>query len=444
MATIGSVVLELQANTAQFHQEIGKARESLGQTGKVFTSTEHVAASFAAKGIGAVIPAVQGFEFSLARMIRSTMGATGALGMLGQAGLVVGGVLAVAALVQVTQDYVKMGESVASYTARMKKAAEEEKAFLDQKKQFATMNLGFETQLMQKMTERRGLVLTNERDELGAAWATLEGRRAIIELETRARQRTIVEQVKMGASRDLLERSSNAIAIADRLLAQDQYTQKVNKIFQQQTEDQVKTWQAETRTLLDELKTRLAARQQFEAQLGQGATALGLTDNIAAGFAKVRAIQDAMDRAGRDLAFLERQGLVGQTESIDERHRLMRAAITSLENVQQEFAGTQSVVDAVQKALMRFSLGNFGAEIEKGRTWVDQLISTDQQLVAIQDAVQAKFRELPAVLAAADIAFAASASAAAQFRKELQDVRTDADATTVALQRLAVALSSSQ
>src|SRR5438309_1934710 len=38
---------------------MGRARESLGQTSRSFSSTEHSAARFAAQGLGAVVPAAQ-------------------------------------------------------------------------------------------------------------------------------------------------------------------------------------------------------------------------------------------------------------------------------------------------------------------------------------------------------------------------------------------------
>src|SRR5947208_9509136 len=129
MPPIGSLSLELTANTAVFHQEMGRARESLGQTSRSFGTAEHSAALFAAKGLGAVIPAAQGFEYSIARVVNSALRAGSALRLGGLAAVGVGLGLAAVEGTKKAAEFLALGESVSHFTERMKVAAETQADF---------------------------------------------------------------------------------------------------------------------------------------------------------------------------------------------------------------------------------------------------------------------------------------------------------------------------
>src|SRR5881396_82202 len=112
---------------------MGRARDTLGQTGTHFASAERTVALFAARGLGSIIPAAQGAEFAISRLLQRALTARGTLLLLGQAGALIAGTFVVAAGVQRLQEEIRnwlaLGETVSQTTERIKKDAEEQKAF---------------------------------------------------------------------------------------------------------------------------------------------------------------------------------------------------------------------------------------------------------------------------------------------------------------------------
>ena len=399
MATIGSLVLELQANAAQFHQEMGKARDGLERTGRSFGGVERTAVRFAAQGLGAVVPAAEGFEHSIQRVIQSAMSAGGALRLLGQAGLVVGGTLAVAAGVQWLQDNLRnwreFGETVSQTLDRLKAEAEEQQKFAEARKRAVTLGLGLRQQEIQMETTLGQARATAAGDELGAAHEAFAGRLKLIEVERQQRERSIVESVASGMKRDELLTQSARIALNARLAANEEYAAKALKLQEDVKQKQTKAWLDETDVLREQLKSRLDARKAFETQLGQGAAGLGLTTSTAQGFAALRTIRESLGKAAADIAFQRREGWITETDMTQEREATRQRGMQALSALKEQFAGVAAVVDAVESTLSTLSVTNFGTQIEEGRVWVDRFVATTGELNTRIWELETRFNALP-------------------------------------------------
>src|SRR5439155_1321334 len=157
MPPIGTVSLELTANTAVFHQEMGKARGALENTGRSFNTAEHSAALFAAKGLGAVVPAAQGFEYSIARVVNSALHAGSALRLGGLAAVGVGLGLAAVEGTKKAAEFLALGESVSHFTERMKVAAEKQDLFFKRLGDNIRTNLAFAQERVKALGAARAL-----------------------------------------------------------------------------------------------------------------------------------------------------------------------------------------------------------------------------------------------------------------------------------------------
>jgi hypothetical protein len=126
--------------------------------------------------------------------------------------------------------------------------------------------------------------------------------------------------------------------------------------------------------LQQELQKQLDARQAFAAKLGQGGFPGG--KGTATGLAAVKSFQEQIRKEAQDLAFLQREGLISETDAIRERQRIIDAVIQQGEALQQEFRDTPAVIDAVQRSVDKVQFGNFGAQLADGRQFIDQTIIT--------------------------------------------------------------------
>src|SRR3990172_6053786 len=203
---VGALIVELRANAVQFQAEMEKARGSLRRTGGSFSTAERTATRFAAQGLGSIIPGAQGASFALERVIQSTLRAGGAWRLLGQAGVIVGGVLAVAAGVQWLEanirNWWRLGETVSQTLDRMKKAAEEQKQFAADRLRAVTLQAGLEKQLVQLRGQSAVATLRAIGAERSAEEAALTTRLELIDRERMERQRGITQSIAQGPRRE--------------------------------------------------------------------------------------------------------------------------------------------------------------------------------------------------------------------------------------------------
>ena len=376
---VGALIVELRANAVKFQAEMEKARGSLRRTGGSFSTAERTATRFAAQGLGSIIPGAQGASFALERVIQSTLRAGGAWRLLGQAGVIVGGVLAVAAGVQWLEanirNWWRLGETVSQTLDRMKKAAEEQKQFAADRLRAVTLQAGLEKQLVQLRGQSAVATLRAIGEERSAEEAALTTRLELIDRERMERQRGIIQSIAQGLRRDRALATNEAVAFAARTTARAEHDATVRKIEEAATQKQFAAWKEETEFLRDQLKERIQARQTFEAQLGAGAPG-----SAAAGFKAVADLRELVQKRARDIAFLQREGMIDQTTADVEREDARQDVIARGQAIQHEFGRIASVVEATQRVIDSIQFGNFGLQVEEGRQWVDQFIKTTEEL----------------------------------------------------------------
>jgi hypothetical protein len=378
---------------------MSKARGGLEKTSDGFRGAEHAVSSFAAKGLTTAIPALEGFEHKIGMVITKLEAGSGALKLFGQAALVVGGTLAVAALTQYIEEYIRFGDTMAHILEKMKEAREEEEKFVAARGRAVALQLGLMQQLAQKDTELKQLVRSGAGDEQGAEAEALAGRLQAIEFERKAREASIFSTIAMGERRNAALATSERIWLTDRTKANETYAQAVIKIDDARQAKQIKAWQDETTALIGELKTRLERKKAFEAQLGQGAAGLGIEVSAASGHKAANDFGDFITKAARDQNFLERS--MSQTDALASREQLLQGIIARGEALKQTYAGFPSVIDAIDAKLNAVQWGNFGLQVEKARGWVDAWIARNRQLETSLVGVGVAVDNLPAGLTAA-------------------------------------------
>lgn len=270
MATVGTIVVELQANTAQFHQELGRASQRLNETGRGFSSAEHTAASFAAKGIGAVVPAADGFENAIGRVISSALRAGSALRFGGLAAVGFGTGLALVALTRKAAEFAALGESVSAFEERMKKAAEEQQKFFDKLSLGISRNIALAREAAGFRGQAAGLGLESVGDTEGAIRTRRQA--ALDELELEVQDRQVVERQKaidgkinaeqLAATLIEIERTATAARVKINAEAGKAYAD----LDKQRLESEKTSYLASTTALVDQITKRIDLRKQLEAK----------------------------------------------------------------------------------------------------------------------------------------------------------------------------------
>lgn len=392
MATVGSIVVELRANSAQFHQEMGKARTGIEQTGKSFGHAQTTLTNFAAKGLGAVIPAAQGVEHSIARVIAGATRMGGVLGALGTAGLIVGGTLAVAAGVQWIQDNIKnwliFGETVSSTLDRLNEEAEAEKKFLADRRNAISQLATIEAQRAQVRAGIAGANAKLANDPLGEAQASVRGA-----LEAAAAQKRVNDERAFGVQ-DAIRK--NQILAANERLHQEQrikalrdYDVAVTAVREAQTQKTIKAFVDETSALMDQLQTRLQTREQIEARAAAAAQRTPGA-GVFGGFAAIRdLIKDQKDLALGFAAWLDAgvplETLLGSILATEEG---LKARAVELLDIYREFPG---VLAPFKELIQNIAIGGFQTAIDAGR---NQLVALGLTMNALDTSVMVLAKRL--------------------------------------------------
>ena len=387
MADIGSLVVSLKANTAQFTSGMESVRGGIEKTRGSFGGAERAVASFAARGIGAVVPAAEGMEHSIARMTEKALAAGGALRLVGQAAIVVGGVLAVAAIVQAAQDWIKYGETVSQVKERLEETTKAMREAVEAAQRWGALRRGLQQQLIQSHQELEQAVTLALGDELGAARAAFEGKLALIEIERKVREDSIQRTVGLGQQRDQALVVSNEIAINKIKLAHQEWDKALLAISEKEQAVQIKAWVDETKQYIDELKARLDARRAFESSLGQAAGLLGVEDSAAAGFRQVAALRSAFTRSTQDIAFLQQTGALSSQDALTERTKAIEGVIRKAGEIREKFGGISSVAAALDKTVNAIQFNAFSEELEKARGWAENLARAEGDATAAADAL---------------------------------------------------------
>ncbi len=90
----------------------------------------------------------------------------------------------------------------------------------------------------------------------------------------------------------------------------------------------------------------------------------------------MRKLREQIQKEAQDLAFLEREGLISQTDSTGEREGIRTRALEEAQKIKQQFQGLPVVLEAVDKAIASVEFGNLGKELAKARTEIATLVPT--------------------------------------------------------------------
>lgn len=390
--TIGALILELRLDSAKFTAAMDAANKATKGAGQQANEASRMFARFAADGIGSIVPIGFKAENALQRLIVQMIAGKGALAALGPAAAVVGATFAGFFAGNFLQNFRELGNTTTSFGERIKvaagfmgsfeerlrKATEAQKAFGSEmaKSRDLLRNLDAELAELQG-NQLKAIGLRSEGREAGAI-AALGGARATGALER-------IRAVRAEQERKFFEEQQKL---------RDENEQKVLDQIRKERDEQLKVWQTETAFLADQLKARLKLRQDFEAQLGTGGLP-GQEGGAGAGFASARRLREQIQKEARDLAFLEREGLISQTDSSREREAIRTRALTEVARLKAAFSGLPAVLEAVDKAVESVEFGNFGTEMAKARTEIAVLAPTLDTLNLGVGQLAAQFAKIP-------------------------------------------------
>lgn len=394
MAVAGTIVVELQANTAQFQQEMGRASTGLKTISRESGNSERALAHFAAKGLGEVIPAAQGAEFAISKMIDKALHAAGALRLLGGAGVAIGGTLLVAAGVQRLQEEIKnwlaLGETISQTTERLKTEADEQEKFAQKRKASVSLLIGLEGQLAQARAEASASALKAQGDLPGAAGADLEAQAAAANAEKLARDRNIIETIAAGERRNHALIASELLLAARRTKINEDYFGTLKKLQEDATAKQLDQFTTETNAMLDSLKRRLSLRKSIEDEAATAAQRQGLGDvfqpftqaddtrqdaeKIAQGFAllldKGKAFRDVFPEILRIDEQFQQRGFSGFATAVDNARGKFRDLGIDSQTLEQSWGALGA------------KLGNIPTAFQQAGAAIDPLIAKLRELEA--------------------------------------------------------------
>lgn len=466
--SIGGLIIELRANSAQFHAEMEAARKGLKGTGDAAHGSGRQLSRFAAIAAEQVVPGLRGSRVVIENLFQAVTRTGGAFAAFGPALGVVGAALGGFALGNILANFRDLRHeghgiaealklaigSVDAFEERMKKAAEEEKKFNDELRAAGALRADFAKQLAQGRGDitARGRQFTG--DDEGAARAELDTRLEIIELERKARERNILQQFTDETRRREFLKASEQIASQDRTKAYLDASVKIQKIEEERANKQIKTWQDETQRLVDVLKERVQARKAFEAQLGTGATALGLGGSSQADVEKARQefltrreMQERFLSTGQPKAFSGRfegsaglspfQGVtaddIDAVRGLEFAWRDVRAqqeaylkALQGRAGATQGFKEIKDLQESIVKATQDLAFNQREGNISP-RDSAEELERIRDAAINSADAIKDKFGHIPAVIEAVDRAV--SSVRFGNLGKEMAAARIEIDRT---------------
>jgi hypothetical protein len=313
MATVGSIVVELQANTAQFHQEMGRASGSLDKVREGAGRSERALVSFAARGIGVVVPEAEGAAHALLRIAESATKASGAFAILAKTGLLagvaVGAFLVGQKLREEIDNWLQLGETSKQTLDRIKQEVEDNQKFLEKRAATVALMINLEGKLAEaraKASEASTKTATGEAtpESLGAA---LEARIAAIDTAQKLEEANIRKTIALGVERDKALTASLLTANANRIVATQEYYASVNKLSQDSAKKELDLFTSQTNAMLDSLKRRLDLRKSIEDEANTAAQRQGFGDLFTPFTQADTARQDA-EKIAKGFALLIEQG----------------------------------------------------------------------------------------------------------------------------------------
>jgi hypothetical protein len=418
MATeIGTLIVELRANSAQFNAEMDNARKGLGGVEKAGHGAAQGVSHLASVAVRELVPGLDVTARQIATLIRLATTATGVLGGLAKGGLVAGaGLLGYAAgnALVAFRDMIKAGYGISdafklavgstkSYEQATKEAADEQTKFLDQLAKTRAVLLQSALTLEQARGKNVGLGATLGGDPRGAATAELQSTLRQLDIQKKIRENEINNQKLTGAARAQAERENleTIATLRQNAYLQDAIAQK--KIAEEEQATQFKIWKDETELLMGEYQKRIKARQDFEQNLGQGGFGGGLTTT---GLGAVNTLQQRLKKDAEDLAGSRRLGRVTDKQYFDAVVELQTRAFASAQELYDQWAAFPAVERAIGVAVDRMTqgFGPLGQVMQDAATATEKMLDTDQQLAARQAQLVEQFTRVPQVTGQAGVA----------------------------------------
>jgi hypothetical protein len=289
MATAGTIVIELQANTAQFQQAMGRAGNSLGEVREGAGRSERALVSFAARGIGVIVPEAEGASHALLGLIEKATKGAGAMALLAKSGLVagvaIGAFLVGQRLREEIDNWLELGETSHKTLERLKTELEEQQKFADKRAASINLLITLEGKLAQgraKASEAAQKGSLGE-DTVGSLGAGLEGRLAAINLAQRLEEANIRKTIEMGKNRDQALLASQLASNAERIAATRDFYNAVAKLQDDATNKSIELFKNETTAQLDSLQRRLDLRKRLEDQTAGLVQSGAIFDPLASG-----------------------------------------------------------------------------------------------------------------------------------------------------------------
>jgi hypothetical protein len=365
--SIGALIVELRANSAQFTAEMDKTRGSLQAVGGHAALSSRQLARFAAIGAEQLVPGLQGSRQAVEGLVQALAGARGAFALLGPVTAVVATAFAGFALGNIIRNFQDLQREGHGYVESLKLAVGMTKSYEQATKDAAEAQKKFSAEMQAARVVRQGL-----NKELATLLDQQEQGIKIAEDERRAKIQTLPLDQRAAE-----QAKSEFITTLQLRKLREENEQKLIDQIQKDRDLQVKAWADETKALVDQLNFRLKARQDFEAQLGKGGLpGTGLVQGLAA----ARDFSGQIGKEALDIAGLERLGRLSSRDATTERENVRARALAQAEALRQQFAEFPPVLEAIDRAVNSIEFGNFGKEMDQARLNAGELLATDEQL----------------------------------------------------------------
>ncbi len=413
MATVGTIIVELQSNTAQFQQAMGRAGNSLHEVKEGAGRSERALVSFAARGIGVIAPEAEGASHALLGLAEKATKGAGAMALLAKSGLVagvaIGAFLVGQRLREEIDNWLQLGETSHKTLERLKTEMEEQQKFAEKRAASINLLISLEGKLAQgraKASEASQKGPLGE-ETVGSLGAGLEGRLAAINLAQRLEEANIRKTIEMGKNRDQALLASQLASNAERVAATRDFYNAVAKLQDDATNKSIEKFKNETTAQLDSLQRRLDLRKKLEEQTK------GLVESgtIVDPFANAEATRKQMELEASGFALLLDKG------------RPWRDLQEQIFAKDQEFAAK--------------GFSGFAAAIQDQKVSIDGVSGSLRSLAIDTDSLRTSWEALGARLTNIPTAIAAAGAPIDALVQKFREMRAEALATAGAVQQLA-------
>jgi len=414
MATLGlgSMVVQLDLDGADFIRNTGQARQALGQMPREIDRTSNAlninrgAARLAARGLGELTGISGQVIFGFEQMTEKALAASGAIGLLGKAGIALGAFTGAFLIGQGLGDELRnlrdFGELSSATVERLRKDNEEQKKWAAERQAAGRSALALQKDQVAAETDLAVLRAKIADDDVGAAEESLRGKLRTLDIEHKERRDTIVATVKSewGQSAQLI--AAAKLTADKRVVLMAGAADKIQEIQKAQLLKTQATYLEETQLFVQQIKARITAEQSLRAAttaalsrqpqipkfgwtqgapVATGTDAFGLgagstfiprqfeqigvqSAGLLAGLEKVRELKGDMATFAVPLAKAGEEGATA--DDIWREMTLTEAGLLERSRaLKQEFADTPGVLNVLNQAMGKVEFGGF-------RTLVDQ------------------------------------------------------------------------